>query len=386
MVAFHADDGVMSDRTVRNLVHLRSSASTARVLNLLNVYKEHGDEEEWAEKPFFRTPALNKAMIIKHRLRRDELDAFHVRRHVATKIVIPIDTKDLRTGGRFLFVGQRRFEQLLKEAFGIEPDHPDIVTLKLLDRLPSLDPFLLREQLKRNGVEPAPCYLAISESDLARMIHFVEEEIRPLVTLSLGVEEVGAGSTRRLAGKILSNEPGDRMEALRHTLRLEPEDYQEGIFCWKGFLYYKWVLNSLRAEIDDVAKAVRTVRPIGKLDPAAREYIDRGREVLSERIAQTCEDVIRTLRVYDTAYASLSVEGGANAFRDFLLSAPGLFSRLGDQLGAVQHVVSFWRFRFGVGSAPVSVEELIDIFMDFESGLAERHQDLSAPPLPPRAA
>ncbi|HUH22753.1 MAG TPA: hypothetical protein VLZ51_01685, partial [Brevundimonas sp.] len=112
MVAFAVDHDGMSDRTVRNLVHLRSSASTARVLNLLNVYKEHGDEEEWAEKPFFRTPALNKSMIIKHRLRRDELDAFHVRRHVATKIVIPIDTKDLRTGGRFLFVGQRRFEIL----------------------------------------------------------------------------------------------------------------------------------------------------------------------------------------------------------------------------------------------------------------------------------
>ena len=176
----------MTDRSVRNLVHLRSSASTARVLNLLNVYKEHGDTEEWAEKPMFRTPALNRSMIIKHRLRRDELDAFPIKRQVATKIVIPIDTNDLRTGGRFLFVGQRHFERLLKEAFGMEHDHPDIAVLRLLDRLPSLDPFLLREQLKRNGVEPAPCYLAISESDMARMIHFVEEEIRPLVTLSLG--------------------------------------------------------------------------------------------------------------------------------------------------------------------------------------------------------
>ncbi|PZO06028.1 MAG: hypothetical protein DCF29_06785 [Alphaproteobacteria bacterium] len=366
----------MTDRSVRNLVHLRSSASTARVLNLLNVYKDHGDEEEWAEKPLFRTPQLNRSMIIKHRLRRDELDAFPIKRQVATKIVIPIDTNDLRTGGRFLFVGQRHFERLMKEAFGVEHDHPDIATLKLLDRLPSLDPFLLREQLKRNGVEPAPCYLAISESDMARMLHFVEEEIRPLVTLSLGGENANSASSRRLAGKILSNEPGDRMEALRHTLRLEPEDYQEGIFCWKGFLYYKWVLNSLRGEIDGVARAVRTVKPIGKIDRAAKEYLDRGREVLSDRITQTCLEVSRTLKIYDDAYVGLSVEGGANAFRDFLLSAPNLFARLGDQLGAVQHVVSFWRFRFGPNANPVSVDELIDIFMDFENGLADRSQEL----------
>ena len=51
-------------------------------------------------------------------------------------------------------------------------------------------------------------------------------------------------------------------------------------------------------------------------------------------------------------------------------------ARLGDQLGAIQHVVSFWRFRFGPNSAPVAVDELIDIFMDFENGLADRSQDL----------
>ena len=260
----------------------------------------------------------------------------------------------------------------MKEAFGVEHDHPDIATLKLLDRLPSLDPFLLREQLKRNGVEPAPCYLAISESDMARMLHFVEEEIRPLVTLSLGGENANSASSRRLAGKILSNEPGDRMEALRHTLRLEPEDYQEGIFCWKGFLYYKWLLTSLAHEVAAVADAVQTVRPIGKVDRDARAWLDRGRAVLRDRIFETCQEAGRTLAIYDAAYAGLTIEGRPAAFRDFLLDAPRLFARLGDQLGAIQHVVSFWRFRFSPGASNVGVEELIDIFMDFETGLAAR--------------
>ena len=49
-----------------------------------------------------------------------------------------------------------------------------------------------------------------------------------------------------------------------------------------------------------------------------------------------------------------------------------MFSRLGDQLGAVQHIVSYWRFRFGPGAPPVNVEELMDIFMDFETGLLGR--------------
>lgn len=376
----------MSDRAIRNLEHLRRSASTARVLNLLKVYDEHGHTDDWHERPMFRTPTLNTALIIKHRLRRNETDSFPGRRQVATKVVVPIDSNDLKTGGRFVFVNQMGFERAMQEAFGIAADHPDLKTLRLMDQLPSLDPFLLREQLRRGEVDAAPCYFTLSEADLEKMLAFVQQEIEPLVTLSMGGGIAAVGSTARMASKILSNAPGDRLEALRATLRLEPEQYQEGVFCWKGFLYYKWALASLMNAIVEVADEVGTVKPVGPSDRAAKDYIERGRGVLRGRIMKTCEDVSRTLRYYDDAYAGLTLQGNPVAFRDFLLEAPALFARLGDQLGAVQHIVSFWRFRFGPKAPPVGVEELIDIFMDFESGLAERRQDLSAPPLPPRAA
>lgn len=369
----------MTDRAIRNLAHLRRSASTARVLNLLKIFLDHGREADWAERPLFRTPALNRSLIIKHRLRRDETDAFYTRRQVATKVVIPLDPHELKTGGRYVFVGQRGFEKMMQEAFGIPKGHRDLITLGLLDRLPSLDPFLLREQLKRAGLEPAPCYFSISESDLQRMGRFVEDEIRPLVTLCLGPDLEAVGSTQRLAGKIMSNDPRDRMEALRETLRLEPDDYQEGVFCWKGFLYYKWMLTSLRAEAAGVAEAVQSVRPIGKVDRDARAWLDRGRAVLHDRIIETCNEAAETLSIYDRAYAGLTHEGRPVAFRDFLLNAPRLFARLGDQLGAIQHVVSFWRFRFSPGASPVGVEELIDIFMDFETGLAARRAEDASP-------
>ncbi|MCS6626991.1 hypothetical protein N0B44_29145 [Roseibacterium beibuensis] len=365
----------MTDRAIRNLAHLRRSASTARVLNLLMVQKEHGLEPEWMASPLFHTPVLNRALIIKHRLRRNELDAFRARRQVATKIIIPIDTADLKSGGRYIFVGQRNFDRMMREAFGLETGHPDLNTLALIDALPSLDPFLLREQLRRSGIEPAACYLSISEGDLTRMLQFVESEVRPLVTLSLGGNDGDAASIRRLADKILSNIPGDRMEELQRTLQLRPEEYQEGIFCWKGFLYYKWVLASLADEVTAVADAVRTARPIGRPDRTAREYLDRGRHVLGDRILEVREDAARTLRIYDDAYADLTLDARPGGFRDFLLRAPRLFTSLGEQLGAIQHVVSFWRFRFAPGAPPVGVEELIDVFMDFETGLAGRDED-----------
>ncbi|WP_295172628.1 hypothetical protein [uncultured Brevundimonas sp.] len=372
----------MTDRAVRNLEHLKSSASTARVLNLLRVWEENGDSApdgavrnpDWAARPIFRTSALNRALIIKHRLRRNETDLFTGRRQVATKVVIPIDDADLKTGGRYVFVNQIGFERMMMEAFGVAPNHPDIDTLRLIDKLPSLDPFLLREQLRRGGLDPSPCYFSISDSDLQRMLAFVRSEIEPLVTLSLGADTVAVNSDSagRMASKILSNTSGDQLDALRLTLRLAPEQYQEGVFCWKGFLYYKWTLAALLGEVAGVAEAVRTIKPVGKVDRAAKEYLARSRDVLRGRIIKTCDEVSRTLRVYDDAYAKLTQEGRPIAFRDFLLDAPSMFAKLGDQLGAVQHIVSYWRFRFSSSAAPVNVEELMDIFMDFETGLLGR--------------
>jgi hypothetical protein len=322
----------MTDRVVRNLEHLRGSASTARVLNLLRVWEENGDSRadgavrnpDWAARPIFRTPVLNRALIIKHRLRRNETDLFTGRRQVATKVVIPIDDEDLKTGGRYVFVNQIGFERMMAEAFGVAPTHPDIETLRLIDKLPSLDPFLLREQLRRGGLDPAPCYFSISDSDLQRMQAFVHGEIEPLVTLSLGGDTVAVASesAARMAAKILSNTPGDQLEALRQTLRLAPEQYQEGVFCWKGFLYYKWTLSTLLGEVAVVAEAVRTIKPTGKVDRPAREHLDRSRAVLRGRIIRTCDEVSRTLRVYDDAYARLTQEGRPTAFRDFLLGRP----------------------------------------------------------------
>ncbi|ADK99349.1 hypothetical protein [Brevundimonas subvibrioides] len=364
----------MSDRAVRSLENLERSASTARVLNLLKISREHRHTAEWREAPLFQTPALNACLLVKHRLRRNEIDSFRGRRQIATKVIVPIDNGELKSGGRYVFVNQINFEMTLMEVFGIPPEHPDVTTLRLIDKLPSLDPFLLREQLRRSGIDPAPCYFALSEADLQNMLNFVKAEITPLVALSMGGASGNGNSIERMASKILSNAGEDGMDALGQTLRLNPEQYQEGVFCWKGFLYYKWSLRSMTSQISEVADRVASVKPVGPVDQAARDYIARGRHVLRARIVKTCAAVRATLQVYDEAYASLTRDGNPSGFRDFLLEAPSLFARLGDQLGAIQHIVSFWTFRFGPHATPAGAEELMDIFMDFETGLRGRDE------------
>ena len=367
----------MTPQTSRNLASLENTASTARVLNLLRVHRRaSGTDPDHASKPFFTNPILNKSIILKHRLRLHEKQHFPDGRSNATKIILAIDGKDLSVGGQSVFVGEKSYEAVMSATFGqawLQDSGGDREMLSILDDLPSFDPFLVREYLKRHGREPARCYFEISEGDMARMHAFVEAEIQQLIDLcysSEGGRSADGGQASRLVNKILSNEVDAETEPLRLTLRLEKREYQEGVFCWKGFLYYKWSLAELLDSVAEVSSAISTVKPVGAMDTETKASLEPIRGTLVKSIGRAIDAARKSLSSYDSAFASL-IDGKPQAFRDFLLHAPEMFCELGEQLGAVSHIVSFWRYRFPPGKKiAVGGVDLYNLFVDFESSLA----------------
>jgi hypothetical protein len=344
------------------------------VLNLLRVHRRRKADPAYLESPFFRNPVLNHSIVLKHRLRRHERDLFFDGRQTATKVIIPIDRQDLKLGGRSVFVDQFNYDAVMEGMFGeswlTDPQDRDL--LAIIDQLPSLDPFLLREQLRRHDRHPARCYFEISNADMGRMHKFVEHEIHKLIDLSFKDAPDSADDRRgsRLVKKILSDAVDAETEPLRLTLRLEKRDYQEGVFCWKGFLYYKWTLAETLPDVTRVSDAIARAKPRGAVDAVTKAYLEKTRESLRGSILTTLQSARRSLKFYDSAFANL-IDGKPQAFREFLLGAPGMFCELGERLGAVSHIVSFWNFRFPKGHLPVVTgPELMDIFTDFEASLA----------------
>jgi hypothetical protein len=362
-----------TDRNTRSLVALEKTASTSRVLNLLAVENSHADTAEWAEAPFFKNRVLNSSIIIKHRLRADDQFLFGDFRASATKILIPFERSDLTLGGRSLFVGQRGWVELLNEACNNPPDLAyDLEVLRLIDGLPSLDPFLVRESLRRAGFAIAPCYFAISQADLERMHAYVGDAITELVEMALGGINgmAGAANLTKLVEALLSTDVDDRLEPLRITLMLEGESFREGVFSWKGFLYYKWSLSVLWPDLKKVAAEIGALQITGQRDMETAAYLDAARQRLQSAIVTQRNSIARTLKVYDDAFQALTARGEPKTFRDFLLRAPDMFISLGEKVGVISHVGSFWRYRFPPGRPlNCSVEEALDILQDFESGL-----------------
>lgn len=360
-----------NDRTVRRLTLLDQSASTARVLNLLATHRRMGDDEEFLAAPFFENRLLDRSIILKHRLRPHEYGFFAQPRATVTKLLLPIDTTDLKVGARSAFIGQKDFHQVVESVLGdaLRQGSRDRMVLEQIDALPSLDPFLLREQLRTNGIEPSMAYFGISEADVQRMFEFVRKEVLSLVSLT--ADGPGAQTyAAKLVDKLLSSSPADGFEPLKQTLKLSDKEYTAGIFSWRGFLYYKWVLGDLGGPVQEVISEVSQIQSRGPRNPDATKYIAEARPRIDAAIRGAVASVEGMLDVYNKAYSSLTVDAKPTGFRDFLLSAPGMFATLGEHLGAVQHIVSFWRYRFPRGKARViGHEELQDVFLDFEDSM-----------------
>jgi hypothetical protein len=362
------------DRSFRSLAGLEKTASTSRVLNLAAVAGMYAGDPEYEKSPFFRAPTLNGAVIIKHRLRADETYIFERAKTVSTKVIIPFERTDLSLGGRSLFVGQRGWTELLAQLRGtVDEETRDIALLEALDELPSLDPFLLREHLKRRDFSIANCYFAISQGDLERMQRFVSSEIAKLVDLAYGGSGSGSsgGNISKLVTLLLSGQDDRRLEPLRLTLGLEGENFREGVFSWKGFLYYKWVLATLWPQLREVIGELTEIKVVGPRDEEMlRQVKEVGGRVNQAILAQT-RQVRGTLQVYDDAFAELTQQSNPMAFRDFLLKSPEMFISLGERTGMVSHIASFWRYRFPKHRAlKIDLDELFDILSDFHHGLA----------------
>src|SRR5262245_57015172 len=142
----------------RDLSLIRESGSTARVLNLPLIFERFGETEDYLAKPLFRNRRLNRALIIKHALRPHERELVWGAAASATKVILPYAASELSLGGVSFLIGERKFERILRETavYTSEEDFvADVALLQVLDKLPSFDPFLLRERLRHTGSEPA---------------------------------------------------------------------------------------------------------------------------------------------------------------------------------------------------------------------------------------
>lgn len=361
------------DGSIRSLHHIRHSGSTSRILNLPLVHQNFANDAEFKSKPLFLSPQLNTSILIKHRLRPHEKEYFTDGRGIATKIVIPFSKADLKLGGLSVFCESEGYEHFLLE---VSQDPVGLIrdrqVLDLIDSVPSLDPFLIRELLAQRGFDVARCYFSFSPADAEKMKHFVGQHIAKLVQIAITTNGADSlRSTSRLVDALLSHSYDERLDPLRQTMMLDGDAFREGMFSWKGFIYYKWQISQYTSELGKIVGEIRNLKVVGNVTMEEVEYLKRLVGVLQRGIRAEMIEVMSALKVYDDAFQDLSVNGRPLAFRRFLLNAPAMFVSLGERMGALSHIVTFWRYKFPMSTnLKVSAQDAMDILGEFANSIS----------------
>ncbi len=365
----------VTNTEMRSLKSLSDSASTSRVLNLSRVNELCKEQPEYKAKPFFSDPNLNRAIFIKHRLRSDEAYLMPGSPSIATKIIFPFDATMLRSGGRSIFIGQIGYRETMAEFLGQAGNKTkrDLSVLDVMETLPSLDPFLLKEHLARHQHRPADCYFDISKADMARMHAFARAQIGELISLAFGTtaNDGENEATSILVDAMMASDAGERLAPLRVTLGLNGRDFQDGIFSWKGFLYYKWLFGEIAKKVNRVISELDLIRFSDRPSASDVDSLETQRKKLRKSIREAARACTAVLALYDDAFRDLVDRGKAAAFRKFLLEAPRLFVDLGARMGVIDHIVSFWSHRFP-DEEPLTIHSLEfgGVLAEFQNGLS----------------
>jgi hypothetical protein len=364
-------------RTVAGVASLKTiiaTASSARILDLHTIAAEIAADPDAAGVPMFAHPVLNRSIIVKHNARPDEEERGAPRRFNATKIIFPFDHADLGLGGQFLFVDQPDFVLALSRYLDYAdlPLDRDVRVLRLLDGLPTLDPFLIREALAKHKIDVDRAYLRLSEADLANMLGFVEGQIEALINLCFGEIAAGDSRGRRLSQLLLADQDDPELEPLRQTLHMKGETFAEAMFAWKAFLYYRWRVSSLAPDLKATMRSISRLHR-RRYESAGLRYVLVAKAQLEETIARSWREVGDSLKAYDRAFEAMTVDKNPDVFRKFLADGRRMFLDLGDRIGRMEQLVSFWDYRLGRhhdgGMGP---DEVLDGMRDLMQILAIR--------------
>ncbi len=332
---------------VQSLNSIIQRSSSARVLDLHSLARDCGDDPDHRERPMFTHPVLNRTLIVKHHPRPGEFEYGGDRGAIVTKVIFPFDPDDLDLGGQFLLVGDPDLvDQLVRHLDYREADiGRDVMVLRLMDRMPTLDPFLLYEALTANHVETAPCYFRLSPTDKSQMLEFVAHQVETLIGLCFGGVAVSGAQAKRLSELILAEGDSEELAPLRLAMRMDAPQFAQAMFCWKAVLYYRWRSRSLGPQLKLARRAIGSV-DAARFDFDAAPFVRRAVAELERMIAESERKIAEMFRIYDDVFDALTAQKTPEPFRRFLVDGPRLFARLGERMGRLEQLVSYWQHQF----------------------------------------
>ncbi len=276
-------------------------------------------------------------------------------RPIETAIYVPYDTGQVEAGGYAIYLRQREFERLLKDHVGVdfvaENDafERDVAILRLIDSVPSLDPFLLKSALLKYSDDINPAYFAISQSEEESIKSLIASKVNPIVARALEIKDVADVSDRSQRFLQALWDPSMPEAKLFVSAFGISGDQASLIFeGWKGVTFYE---HTFTRNLHQVAGVLRWLTSSDAVAMDIREYKhykeqqDMFRLAVVKKLRELIGIVNGVFGEYTDCHSLFLHAGDAKPFRNFLAGVYRRYWVLGYCSMAVLHTCNiFERF------------------------------------------
>ena len=331
-------------------------AGSSRVFNIcartaqLNRMSRESDEKD-PPKHLFNTRDLNLSVLVKEV--RSDPGALHYTYHkpVGTKIYLPYNPDRIYDGGKSAFFDDPRIDHILLDHTGIDMSSSnakikeDLGMIRLLDEIPSLDPFLVKDKLRTEGIPANDFYFDISESEWRAIQTHVSNKLQPIIDFAFkDCEDLQRSRTLTFVNKLWDAKDIDSLMPIVRAFNL-PVEEASGIFAaWKGIMYYDYEYSRCQGEWQSYNEWLEdgTV-PLDFVEAERRELLSDLLGSVIHNFESSWYELRDVFSSYDAAYETLFVQRkDAAPFIEFMRSAVRSYWILGTKMSAINHCVSVW--------------------------------------------
>ncbi|WPZ35295.1 hypothetical protein T8K17_03930 [Thalassobaculum sp. OXR-137] len=273
---------------------------------------------------------------------------------IATFLYIPFDVDDIAGGGNSLDLSVYRGRaEALFHLTGFRQDEEgraiarDRRLIELIEELPSLDPFLLRDRLETDGIKAPEAYFEISESEFQEIKKYILGKFKPITTRVVDPTSPKAAEVaEQFILKLWQGKDLDYLAPITQVFRIDPEQAGEIYYSWKGVTYYEFQYKRGQRTLLGFADWLHTkgAVPSHYVKASVRQELEAKARQVAGAFARHLKNSSEILRIYNQAYEDLFVRGGdARPFIEFLKDSSTLFWDIAASISAMNHGVAVWR-------------------------------------------
>lgn len=300
----------------------------------------------------FTSRALNFSIFIKEPAKtKPGMFAPAPGKTLRTRIYFPYNRDRPGEGGVSIDSRDPRLDEALKDVAGLDKkERPeayehDKKIIRILDELPSLDPFLLKDRFRQATMEVPEPYLHIQPSEWDAIRAFVHDQFMTVAQVIFpGQDSQMSEKAEQLTQQLWDLRDLDHLSALTKVFGLDPARTEEIFYSWKGVIYYDYDYDRLKPQIASLFTWFdQGSVPKDFCKPEVEKELSRRRTAIKNLIKSASGETEKHINHYHKCFDLFFRERKtASDFVAFLQSAPRNFYSLGEAISKLSHTIVLW--------------------------------------------